>query len=942
MSGLHSITRMMFYNMSRILRDTLVFILVLFSVTGYSQHLQVEHLTCEYKENPAGIEAAAPGLGWEIISDRRNVEATAYHILVADDPVLLNNNTGNIWDSKKVHSNQSIQIPYGGGKLLPATNYYWKVMVWDNFNQVSPWSEVAHWQMGLTEPADWKGANWIGYDQLADSNLAILPVDGKKDTYTGNNLLPLMRKTFKVRKPIKQATLFISGLGHFELSINGEKAGDHFLDPGWTKYDQQALYVTFDLTHSLKQGKNALGVMLGNGFYYIPPVSGRYRKTKTAFGYPKMICRLVIRYADGTEDNVLSDRSWRTSKGPITFSSIYGGEDYDANLEQTGWDTPEFQAKKWKKPMVVDGPPLLNAQMADPVKVMEVFSPKQTTQLGPGNYTFDMGQNASGIPMIKVRGHKGDTIKIIPAELLNEDGTANQRSSGRHFYLYYILKGESIETWQPRFTYYGYRYLQIKGAVPAGENGNQSFPELLELKSLHVRNAAPTAGSFSSSSELFNRTNELIKWAINSNMVSLFTDCPHREKLGWLEEAHLMGNSLQYNYKLAQLGRKEVDDMRFSQTDSGLVPEIAPEYVKFEWGGDMFRDSPEWGSSSILMPWYLYLWYGDKKTLEHAYPMMQRYANYLKTKARGHLLRQGLGDWYDLGPNPPGVSQLTPMGVTGTAIYYYDLTIMGKIARLLGKLQDAAGYEQLAIEVRKAFNEVFFNKETKQYATGSQAANAMAVYMQLVEPQHKTAVIENIIKDIRSRNNSLTAGDIGYRYLLKVLHEAGRSDVIFDMNNRSDVPGYGYQLAKGATALTESWAALPANSNNHFMLGHIMEWFYQGLAGINQADGSVAYRQIIIKPEPVGDITSASGSYHSMYGTITSEWKMEGNVFDLHTSIPPNTTATLYLPAVAVNTITENGIDINEQQDIKLVGYENGRALVKLGSGDYHFRVIGE
>lgn len=420
-------------------------------------------------------------------------------------------------------------------------------------------------------------------------------------------------------------------------------------------------------------------------------------------------------------------------------------------------------------------------------------------------------------------------------------------------------------------------------------------------------------------------------------MVSLFTDCPHREKLGWLEESHLMGNSVKYNYDIAQLGRKQADDMIYSQTEKGLIPEIAPEYVKFEWGGDMFRDSPEWGSNGIIMPWYLYQWYGDLKLLEKCYPMMLRYIAYLKSKANGHILKQGLGDWYDIGPKAPGVSQLTPMGVTGTAIYYYDLNILSSIANLLNKPAESSEYKQLAGEVKQAFNDSFFNKLTKQYATGSQAANAMALFMGLVEPADKDAVLENIVKDIRSRNNSLTAGDIGYRYLLKVLHASGRSDVIFDMNSRNDVPGYGYQLMKGATALTESWQAYETASNNHFMLGHLMEWFYEGLAGISQEDSSIAYKKIIIRPEVVGDVTSATGSYNSMYGTIKSEWKNEGSNFSLFVSIPPNTSATVYLPAVAANKITESGKPLVEQ-GIKLEGFEKGKAVIKIGAGDYWFK----
>lgn len=914
-------------------------LLLVVTVDSFAQELFVISLNCENKENPLGIESVSPSLGWQLQSGQRNVLQTAYRILVADNLSLLKKNIGNVWDSKKITSHQSIQVKFKGEKLQAVKTYYWKVMVWDNKNHVSNWSEPSQWQMGLLSKEDWKQANWIAFEKIPDSLIDVLPVDTKKDHYKENDVLPLFRKTFSVQKRVKKATMFICGLGQFELSINGKKISDHFLDPGWTKFDQQALYVSFDVTSDLKQGMNAIGVMLGNGFYYIPPVAGRYRKLKAAFGYPKMICRLAIEYADGSNENMVSDTSWKTSRSPITFSSIYGGEDYDARLEQAKWNQPNFNDTSWKKVMIVDGPPILNSQMAEPVKLFETFMPQRINRINDNTWVYDMGQNASGIPQIKVKGQKGDTIRIYPAELIKQDGTANQRATGSPYYLQYILKGDSVENWQPHFTYYGFRYLQVNGVAPKKENNPLGLPVLLQVKAVHNRNAANRVGTFSCSNNLFNQTNHLIDWAITSNMQSLFTDCPHREKLGWLEQAHLMASSVCYNYDVLNLYRKQIDDMKYSQTAEGLVPEIAPEYVKFEWGDGMFRDSPEWGSSSILVPWYMYLWYGDQKILNDSYGMMKKYIHYLQTKAKGDILSQGLGDWYDLGPKPPGVSQLTPMGVTATAIYYYDLTILKNIAALLNKKQDASEYGQLSIKVRRAFNNAFFHKDTKQYASGSQTANAMAVYMGLVEPQYKDAVVENIVKDIRSRNNSLTAGDIGYRYLLCVLHDEGRDDVIFDMNSRSDVPGYGYQIAKGATALTESWSALPTNSNNHFMLGHIMEWFYRGLLGIDQTRNSVAFKEIIVDPEVVGDVTSAKGSYESMYGTISTEWKKQDYSFHLKVTIPANTTAFVYLPAISSSKIFEGNNLLKNVKSIKFLGFEKGKAKLKIGSGSYSFLV---
>ncbi|WP_439698336.1 family 78 glycoside hydrolase catalytic domain [Mucilaginibacter sp. AW1-7] len=918
-------------------KKIILFLLLVLPLGLFAQELKVAGLQCDYKQNPQGIESVSPGLSWRLKSSRASTMQTAYRVLVSDDLQKLKSNSGNIWDSKKVNSPASLQVAYKGRQLQPAKTYYWKVMVWDNHQQQSAWSGIARWQMGLLTKTDWAGANWIAYDKLPDTSVIVPFYHGKGPKKLGiaNDVLPLLRKTFSVGNQLKKATLYICGLGHFDLSLNGKKVSDHFLDPGWTKYDKQALYVPFDVTGQLKAGKNTIGVMLGNGFYYIPR-DKRYRKLTGGYGYPKMICRLVMEYQDGRVDNLVSDTTWKTAPGPVTFSSIYGGEDYNANLEQTGWNTNSFNDETWHKVIQVDGPPMLNAQAAAPLKIMQEFIPQSKTQLNTGAWIYDFGQNFSGVPQITVKGKKGDTVKIIPAELVNEDGSANQKGSGGPHYYNYILTGDGAETWHPQFTYYGFRYLQVVGAAPQNETNAKQQPAIMAIKGLHTRNAAATVGDFACSNELFNKTYKLIDWAMKSNMASVFTDCPHREKLGWLEEAHLVGSSLHYNYDIVGLARKCINDMRISQTEDGLIPEIAPEYVKFD---EPFRDSPEWGSNAVILPWYVYQWYGDKGVLVQNYDMIKRYLAYLNKKADGNILMQGLGDWYDLGPNPPGVSQLTPQGITATALYYYDLDIAAKIAGLLGKPEDALAYNQLAAQVKQSYNKKFFNAETKQYGTGSQAANAISIYTGLVEPQYKTAVVNDIVKDIRSRGNSLTAGDIGYRYLLRVLDDERRSDVIFDMNSRADVPGYGYQLAHGATALTESWAALPSVSNNHFMLGHLMEWFYSGLAGIRPADDAIAFNKIEIRPEVVGDVTWAKANYQSPYGTISSSWKKEAGKFELSVSIPANTTAIIYLPAAKAAMIMSGGVDIRNRKDVEFIGYKNGKALVKVGSGGYSFVV---
>nr|MDH4461985.1 family 78 glycoside hydrolase catalytic domain [Flectobacillus sp.] len=390
----------------------LIFFFLIIAQLAFSQQIKLSNLRCEYRINPIGIETNKPHLSWNISSQEEGTLQQAYQLLVSDNATLLKNNVGNVWSSGKISSSKSLQVAYQGKALEAVKTYYWKVKVWDNHQHESTWSNIQTWQMGLPQVSDWKGAKWIAYDELPDSLKNVLPTDGAKDKVLGSNILPMFRKPFSIEKPIDKATIFICGLGHFELSLNGKKVGNHFLDAGWTKYDKQALYVGFDLTKEIKNGNNCLGVLLGNGFYYIPSVKGRYRKLKVQFGYPKLICRLQINYKDGSSDNIVSDNSWKTAPSPITFSSIYGGEDYNANLEQAGWDKPTFDDKAWKQAIYVAGIPQLNSQMAEPLRVFDVFKPITKKALPSGDWVFDLGQNASGIIELKVKGHKGDTVRI--------------------------------------------------------------------------------------------------------------------------------------------------------------------------------------------------------------------------------------------------------------------------------------------------------------------------------------------------------------------------------------------------------------------------------------------------------------------------------------------------------------------------------------------------
>ncbi|MCX7045756.1 MAG: family 78 glycoside hydrolase catalytic domain [Candidatus Sumerlaeota bacterium] len=1059
-------------------------------------------LRCEYRENPLAIDAPQPRLSWSLEAAdpaARGLRQIAYQVIASSTEEGLAANRGDLWDSGKVDSDQTIQIAYAGKPLSSGQRVHWKVRAWDQSGTPGAWSPSASWTMGMLKPEDWQ-ARWIGAPReaagrggqgyhateaasadeskwvqvdlgkslpiesvklhslnhplgihavkgfgfpvrfrieasddpdfktavpIADHSQTDYPNPGytapefkpagaargryvrvtvnkmwKRDTsarpycfalgqievFSGGknaalyaavqakdsieawgwhkNLVTdgiglagldinketyatiLLRKELDAPKSVRRAVAYVCGLGQYELTINGQKVGDSVLDPGWTNYGKTCLYDARDVTALLKRGRNALGVMLGNGMYNI--TGGRYTKFTGSFGPLKAILQLEIEFEDGTTARTATDETWKIAPGPITFSCVFGGEDYDARKEQAGWNRPGFDDSSWKPARAIEGSggKLAGAsQSAPPVKVMKtLIKPFSAREPKPGVYVYDFGQNCSLMPCLVARGAAGATIKITPGELLKPDGTVSQGSSGGPSYFSYTLKGGEDEIWTARFTYYGSRYYQIEGGVPASVSGATAAagaepsasgkPVLKELEGLFVSGSSPRVGEFACSNELFNRVNTLINWAIQSNMVSLFTDCPHREKLGWLEQTFLMGPSLMYNFDLAAMFTKMTFDMSESQLDNGLVPDIAPEYVVFNGG---FRDSPEWGSAYVIVPWFLYQWYGDAKIIEKHYDGMKKYVAYLGSRAKDNIVSHGLGDWYDIGPKGPGVAQLTPIALTATAFYYHDLTILERAARLLGRADDAARFAALAKEVREAYRRQFFKPETMQFATGSQTANSISIVFGLADAKEAPAVLENVVKDIRSRGNALTAGDVGYRYLLRALAEGGRSDVIFDMNNQSEKPGYGYQLKKGCTSLPEAWDARPGSSQNHFMLGHIMEWFYHDLAGIQCDAAAPAYRKIVIRPQMVGDLTWVNAAYDSMVGRIAVQWKIENGQLSLNASIPPNASATIYVPAKDASSVKESGKPVSESKGVKFLKMDAGAAIYEIASGSYSF-----
>ncbi|MGA2053249.1 MAG: family 78 glycoside hydrolase catalytic domain, partial [Opitutales bacterium] len=749
----------------------------------------VGHLRCEDRADPLGVDLAQPRLSWQVQSTERGAVQTAYEVLAASSPELLASGEGDLWDSGKVMSDETLGIGYAGKPLASAQLVYWKVRSWDGEGQASAWSPMATWTMGVMNDADWK-AQWVG----APAGL------------TASTLV--LRHEFTVRPGLRRATVNVCGLGQYEMSFNGQKVSDDLLAPGWTVYNKTCLYDTYDVTAMLQAGPNAVGLLLANGMYNNVGGGGRYTKFKGSFGPLQAIVQLRLEYADGTVEVVGTNETWHVAAGPITFSGVYGGEDYDARLEPKNWKQPGFDESGWRTVAVLEGPggKLRGLSCAaPPIREFEVLTPVKITELRPGVKVYDLGQNAALMPRITVSGPAGARVRITPAELLHADGSVDRGSvGGGQAYWQYTLGGNGEESWFPKFFYQGARYLQVECVGPEG--GGQPVVESLEGAVVH--SACPPAGEFACSNDLFNRIYTLILWAQRSNLMSVITDCPHRERLGWLEQDYLNGPSLRYDFDLAPLVNKVLNDMTDSQLESGLVPSIAPEYTKFTdrktppGGRNAFGDSPEWGSALVQCAWQQYQWTGDSECLQRYYAPMQRYVAYLQSRAKDGIINYGLGDWYDLGPKRPGVAQLTPLALTATAIYYSDIVILEQAAQVLGKDDDALNYAKQAAEVRTAFNQALFHADTGFYATGSQTADAMPLTLGLVEPEQAPRVLDALVADVRKHGNGLTSGDVGYAYLLRALEENGRSDVIFDINNQSDKPGYGYQLKMGATSLT--------------------------------------------------------------------------------------------------------------------------------------------
>ena len=732
---------------------------------------------------------------------------------------------------------------------------------------------------------DFAGAEWIGHMTRQEANIpqgrnftgAKLKEPAVKAAWAAVNPESdrsiFLRRDIRLQGKVKQATIYICGLGFYELTMNGQKIGDSEFAPLWSDYDKSVFYNTYDVTSNISPRTTHLymNVLLGNGFYN--EQGKRYAKMKVSFGPPTLLFRLHIIYRNGREEDIVSDDQWQWAYSPITFNSIYGGEDYDARLEPT----PNHFRKnsKWN-PVVIQEPPrgVLRKQIAEPVKIMERYGVKDTLRKD-SVLVLDMGQNLSGFPEITVCGKAGQRLKLTPGETLTKEGLVNQKQTGRpHFYTY-ILRGipHTPETWHPRFSYYGYRYLQVEGDIEV----------LKDVKSCFVYNSARKTGDFECSNQLFNDAYRLIDRAIRSNWQSVWTDCPHREKLGWLEQDWLNGEGLVSNYDCKSMIEQTMQNIADAQLPNGSLPEIAPNLCVFEgsWAPP-FLESPEWGGAFIALPFLYQEYYGDDRIIARYRKQMKRYVDYLATQDSAYILKQGLGDWYDFGPGRAGFAQNTPMPLVSTAHYYW-----------WNKLMD----EPRADSIKAAFIREFYHPDTHQFGTGSQCANAIALEMDLVPEGDREAVLQNLINDIHQHGNRLTTGDVGNRYLFNALIHNGQQELLYQMLNHYDVPGYGYQIKLGHTTLTEQWNPEHGASMNHFMMGHLNNLLVPYILGI-QRQGE----HITIAPHPVGDMTWCKGSLESAQGEVAVEWHVDytkGNnakSITLDVTIPHGGSALVVMP----------------------------------------------
>ena len=841
--------------------------------------MEIVRMKTEYQINPIGIDEKTPVFSWNVETDKNNWYQDSYRILVSDNMEELQKNNANMWDSMEIADKTMVNIVYKGLPLESAKIYYWKVIV--TADKETAESDIAKFETAFFDIGRFAG-KWIGE--------------------VNNEEHHIYRKTFTLDKKISKARAYICGLGQYELMINGNKVSNYVLTPGWTNYDKTCLYNVYDITDMLNEKDNALGVLLADGMYNIPGHKGRYAYFPRTYGLAKFLLQLEITYEDGEVLKVVSDENFKKKTGPLRYCCIYGGEEYDASMYPKDFSTAGYiENEEWEPADVVDAPKgKLSVQRNLPLKVMQIMQPVSVKEVKPGFYMYDLGKNFSGWVRIKVKAKScaaGNRIKMKPGEILKDDGTPNQKVTGKNYSWDYYMNDETEQEYAPKFTYTGFRYLQVEGAIPAElANPDEEGPVIESLTGEFIYPEMELMGEFKCSNDLYNKIHGIITQAMLSNMKSVLTDCPHREKLGWLEQSHLIGPAIMYNYDVHNLYEKIEGDMADAQHEDGLVPDICPEYitefVKWHYG---YLDSPEWGSACVINPWYMYKKYGDIAIFERNYDTMKKYVDYLTSKTHHNVLHHGLGDWLDIGPMVP-YSQNTPVPVIATTIYYYDLSIMVRVAKLLGKEDDEKKYKDLMEKVFEEYNLQFLDDQTNRYANGSQAAQALSLMVGLVPKEREEKVLEMLVKDITVRGYVTTAGDVGHPFVTAALTTYDKSEIMNEMMKVTDKPGYGYQVKCGATTLTEEWDGpdpeRPHASQNHFMLGSGEEWFYSGLGGIQCVRSDLPFDEFIIAPYIASNVDEVNVWHMHPYGKIAVDWvRNDDKSAKINIEIPAGTKA---------------------------------------------------
>lgn len=890
--------------------------------------IATQNLRCEMLHNPLGIETIHPRLSWQITGEGRNINQTAYRVLVASTPAKLAANVGDLWDSRRVNSGESIMINYAGKALISRTACYWKVKVWTNKGE-SQWSQPAMWSEGLLNTTDWK-ARWIGHDGgfAWDSVSKFSRLSAR-----------YYHKQFDVKPAVKKATIYIIGLGHYELYINGNIIGDQVLAGPPTDYTQSVKYNTFDVTNAIKTGANAVATVLGNGRFFTMRPKYKPKKIKE-FGFPKMLLQLEVEYTDGTRQLTVSDNSWKfTADGPIRTNNEYDGEEYDATKEMPGWNNTGFDDSKWLKAELVEAPGgRVEAQVNEPIKVMDTVKPVSINQLKPGTWIMDMGQNFAGWVKMHVKGKRGDKVALRYAETLQPNGelyVANLRDA--KVTDVYTLKGGEDESWRPAFVYHGFRYVEI--------SGYPGKPGLADFEGEVVYDAMATTGHFETSNPLINQIYHNAYWGILSNYKGMPVDCPQRnERMPWLGDRAVGSLGESFVFANGNLYAKWLDDIAQSQKPDGAISDVAPAYWNY------YSDNMTWPGTYILVADMLYRQFADKAPIEKHYASMKKWMDYMRLKYMKDYMvtKDKYGDWC-VPPESPELihskdsSRNTDGQLIATAYYYHLSGLMQKFAKLLHKPADAQAFAALKLKVGNAFNQKYLDKKNFRYANNTVTANLLPLYFGITPTAGSKAVFKNIVDKIQNdANGHISTGVIGTQWLMRGLTEYGRPDLAYRIASNDDYPSWGYMVKHGATTIWELWngdTANPAmNSHNHIMLlGDLVAWFYQDLAGIKTVNAG--FKEMVMIPPVISQLNSVNASYETPYGVVKSNWTNNKGHFTWHIVIPPNSKALVYIPAATGKAVTESGQAADAIKDIKLVKMEGGRAIFRIGSGSYNFEV---